>query len=153
MVFDPCPHHITQIVLQAGAIIRALKGLPEEKNITKLYQETAPLFGLPPTQMNSMTANHYPTIEESEKELGAKWIPRKACPKCDAMMILSPICQSCADAEGGKYKTGYKCVACGFVDDKSPLFFSQRLKEMGVEIPEGMKQNIGIKTITDEGLK
>lgn len=153
MVFDPCPHQITQIILKAGAVIRQLKGLPEEKNITLLYNETAPLLGIIPTQMNTVTnGNHYPSIAESVASLGIK-LPMKPCPKCGREMPLAPICRSCKDAEGGKYKTGYKCVACDIVYEKSEKFFTQVLSEMGVSIPSGMKQAMGIKTITDEGLK
>lgn len=161
MVFDPCPHQITQIILKAGAVIRQLKGLSEEKNITLLYNETAPLLGMPPTQMNTGThGNHYPSIAASAASLGkdAKFIiPSKPCPKCGKMTFLLPICQSCKDAEGGKYKSGYKCDenmgGCGFINEKTEEWWSQRLSKMGVEIPNGTKESIGVKTITDEGLK
>lgn len=145
MVFDPCPHQITQIVLKAGAIIRQLKGLPEEKNITILYNETAPLLGIIVVPMDSKTVNHLPSPAEMKDEAGRFVVPRKDCPKCGGIMVLGPICSSCTDAEGGKYKTGYKCEVCQFVDDKNEEFFTQRLSRMGIEIPGGMKQAMGIK--------
>jgi hypothetical protein len=153
MTFDPCPHKITQLVLKSGAIIRQLKGLPEEKNITTLYNETAPLLGISPTVVSSSDADHLPSPGEIRDDLGKFVVPRKDCPKCGGTTVLGPICQSCEDAEGGKYKSGYKCEACQLVDDKTEEFFTQRLTRMGVEVPEGMKQALGIRTLTDEGLK
>lgn len=143
MVFDPCPHQITQIILKAGEVIRQLKGLPEEKNITILYNETAVLLGIPPTQMNTGThGDHYPSIAESTASLGKNaefTIPTKKCPQCGQHSPLSPICQSCKDAEGGKYKTGYSCAACNLVFDKSEKFFVQVLSELGIEMKSGTK--------------
>jgi hypothetical protein len=153
MEFDPCPHKITQIILRAGIIIRELKGLPEEKNVTILYNETAPLLGVAVTQMSSRTADHLPSPAEMKDQFGGFVVPRKPCLKCGGTMVLGPICLSCADAEGGKYKSGYKCEACQFVDDKSKMFFSQRLTSIGIDVPEGIKQSLGIKTLVDDGLK
>jgi len=153
MSFDPCPHRITQLVLRAGAIIRQLKGLPEEKNVTILYNETAPMLGVAIIPMNSRVTNHLPTPGEIRREDGKFVVPRKECPKCGATMVLGPICRSCKDAEEGKYRSGYKCITCQFVDEKTDEFFSQRLSRMGIEVPDGMKETMGIKTLTDEGLK
>ena len=153
MDFDPCPHKITQVVLRAGKIIRQLKGLPEEKNVTTLYNETAPLLGIIPVQMYSTNANHLPSPAEMKGSDGRFIVPRKDCPQCGASMVLSAICPSCKDAEGGKYRSGYKCESCHLVDEKNEMFFSQRLSSMGIEIPTGPKQALGIKTATDEGLK
>ena len=149
MAFDPCPHQITQIVLKAGAIIRQLRGLSEEKNITTLYNETAPLLGIQVEQMKTGThGDHFPSIAESMKALGLD-MPKKPCPKCGAESFLYPICQSCADAEGGKYKTGYRCVACNSVFDKSEKVLSQLVPNL----PSGIKKDLGILTITDKGLE
>jgi len=155
MTFDPCPHQITQLVLKAGAVIRELKGLPEEKNITVLYNETAPLLGIIVVPMDSRTVNHLPSPAEMKDEKGRFVVPRKDCPKCGGAMTmpLGPICPSCKDSEDGIYKSGYKCEVCEYVDEKTDEFFTQRLSRMGVEIPEGMKQAIGIKTLTNDGLK
>lgn len=157
MVFDPCPEQKTQIILKAGAIIRELKGLPEEKNITILYDETAPLLGIIVVPMGSGMVNHLPSPAEMKDDKGNSIVPRKDCPKCGGKMTmpLSSICPSCKDSEGGKYKSGYQCEneGCNFIDEKNGDFLLQRLIKMGVEIPEGMKQAMGIKTITDNGLK
>jgi len=154
MVFDPCPHKITQLVLKAGAIIRQLKGFPEEKNITILYNETAPLLGIVVATMSSKDVDHLPSPAEMKDEAGRFVVPRKDCPKCggNETMFLTALCKSCEDAEGGKFKTAWVCSVCPN-KEKSEKFFTQWLNELGVEIPEGMKQAMGIKTLTDEGLK
>jgi len=153
MTFDPCPHQITQLVIKAGILRRKELGLPEENNITTLYDEMALLLGIVIAQMNSGMVDHLPSPAEMKDETGKFVVPRKDCPKCGGTAVLESICGSCKDAEGGKYKSGYKCEACQFVDDKTEEFFTQRLSRMGIEIPEGMKIALGIKTITDDGLK
>jgi len=158
MTFDPCPEQKTQIILRAGRIIRKLKGLPDERNITVLYNETALLLGIPPQKMNSQMADHLPAPHEMKDEQGRSFIPRKDCPKCGKkdFLVLASICPSCKDSEGGKYHSGWKCIGkdCGFITDKSEMYFTQRLKAEGGEIPQsGSKESLGIKTITDDGLK
>jgi hypothetical protein len=157
MVFDPCPEQKTQIVVKAGILRRRELGLPEEKNITTLYNEMAPLLGIVVASKSSRTVNHLPSPAEMKDEKGEFIIPRKDCPKCGGSMTmpLGPICPSCKDSEGGIYRSGYKCEVktCEYVDDKNEEFFTQRLSRMGVEIPTGPKQAMGIKTITDDGLK
>ena len=166
MVFDPCQHHITQLVLKAGTLIRQLKGLSEEKNITHLYNETAPLLGIAINQMSSKDADHLPSPSEMKKPDGTFLVPRKDCPKCgrEQNMIFGPLCRGCEDAEGGKYKTMWFCgemdgtrqlipgTGCGF-KQRSEKYFIETLDELKVEIPNGMKQSLGIKTFTDDGFK
>jgi len=157
MVFDPCPEKLTQLILKAGTVIRELKGLPEETNITILYNETAPMLGIVVVPLDSRVVNHLPRPDEMRDEDGTFIIPNKPCPKCGKLTFLSSICPGCKDAEGGKYKSGYTCDekngGCGFVDDKMGEWITQRLSRMGVEIQTGSKKSFGIKTITDEGLK
>jgi hypothetical protein len=153
MAFDICQHQINQVIIRAGAAFRKIKGLPEEKNISILLNEAASLLGIPPQLMSSSESDHLPSPGEMKSELGNFIVPRKPCSKCKGEMVLGPICPSCKDAEGGKYKSGYKCEVCQFIDDKSEMFFAQRLSSLGVEIPEGPKQALGIKTLTDKGLE
>jgi hypothetical protein len=150
---NACEHRIRQLVIKVGIQRRKDLGLPEEKNITILYNETAPLFGIMVKQISSRDANHLPSSREMRDEKGRLLVPRKDCPKCSGVMVLGPICPSCADSENGKYHSGYKCEMCQFVDDKNEMFFAQRLTSMGVEVPEGIKQALGIKTLTDKGLE
>ena len=171
MAFDPCPHQIMQIVLKAGAIIRQLKQLPEEKNITVLYKETAPLLGIPVVSMNSKDVDHLPFPGEMKNEAGKFIVPRKDCPQCgkkDSMM-LGPLCLTCEDAKGedgapGKYKSMYQCgekdkdgkivpeTGCGH-KEKLGKFITQVLNELGVDYRSGTKESMGIRTYTDDGLK
>jgi len=154
MAFDPCEHQKTQIVINAAILRRKEIGLPEEMNITNLYNEMAPLLGIIVVPMDSRMTNHLPSPSEMRNEQGNFVVPRKDCPKCGGKetMLLTPLCHSCEDAEGGKFKTAWVCSTCQN-KEKSEKFFTQWLNELSVEIPEGMKQAMGIKTLTDTGLK
>ena len=81
-------------------------------------------------------------------------IPKKDCPECGQKecMNLFPLCATCTDAEGGKYKTKWECFKCNY-KIKSEKFLTQWLNEMGVDFQSGMKADMGIKTATDDGLK
>ncbi len=151
--FDACDHRIRRIVIKAAEEIRRARGLPEEKNVTILFNETAPLLGVVVKEINSRDAPIPQVSEWINKDTGKFIIPRKGCPRCGGAMVLGPICPSCVDSEDGKYKSGYKCELCQFVDDKNEMFFAQRLTGMGVGVPEGVKQTLGIRTLTDKGLE
>lgn len=158
MAFDLCKHQVTQIVLKAGAIIRELKGLPEERNITILYNEMAPLFGIFPVQMNSGEADHLPKLQEVIGNDGMPLVPLQKCHKCgkDSMEIFG-LCPTCEDAKGendepGKYKTKFVCKECGY-SERSEKHMVIWLQEMGVEFGSQTKKELGVKTITDEGVK
>lgn len=157
MAFDACEHKIRQIVIKAAIEMRKIKGEPEEKNITVLFNEVAPILGIMVVPLSSKDVNHLPSPAEMKNENGTFIIPNKPCPKCGKVTFLSSICQSCKDAEEGKYKSGYKCDerngGCGFIDEKTEEWITQRLSRMGVEIPTGRKDSLGIKTITNNGLK
>lgn len=153
MVFDPCPHQITQIVLKAGAVIRQIKGLPEEKNITILYNETAPLLGVAITPMNSQQADHLPAPHEMKKPDGQPVIPLRECLKCgEKAMQIFGLCPTCEDSGGGKYRTKFVCSHCKH-EEKSEKHMVAWLQEMGVDFGNQSKQSLGIKTITDDGIK
>ena len=166
--FDVCKHQITQLIIKAGTVFRKMQNLPEEKNITKLYNEAAPLLGMEPIQMNTaMDGDHLPAPHEMRKLDGSFTVPRKDCPQCGKKesMRLIGICRSCADSEGGKFNSMWYCgeqdpnkmlipaSGCGAKTDKSPKVYTQVAHELGVEIPTGLKADLGIKTMTDDGLK
>ena len=157
MTFDPCPEKITQIVIKAAKLRRKELSLPEEKNITVLYGEMAPLLGIPVVQRNSNMVDHLPSPAEMKDDEGRFIVPNKPCPQCGKITFLNPICQSCDAAEGGKYKSGYTCDkkhgGCGLIDEKTGEWITQRLKRMGMNVPSGTKESLGIKTLTDDGLK
>lgn len=158
MAFDACEHKIRQLVIRAGKEIRKAKGLPEELNVTTLFNETAPMLGVPVIQFSSERhGNHLPAPHEMKKEDGGFIVPRKDCPICNQKqsVILAPLCTGCEDAEGGKYKSVWKCLnpLCKGFKEKSEKAFVQWLNELGIEIPNGPKANFGIRTMTNEGLK
>jgi hypothetical protein len=153
--FDSCEHRIRQLVIKAAQEIRKAKGLPEEKNISTLFDETAPLLGVAVKQISSIDMPRMPfSYELTDNKTGDFVIPRKDCPKCGEKksMVLAPICASCKDAEGGKYKSLWECLKCG-EKEVSEKAFVQWLDELGIDFKSGMKADMGIKTATDEGLK
>jgi hypothetical protein len=155
MVFDPCPHLVTQVVIRAGAIIRELRGLPEEKNITILYNETAPMLGVAPTRMTSREVSKLPAPNETvSPKTNRPIMPKKDCLKCggEKCVILDPLCRSCTDSNHGEFNTIWTCELCGD-KIKSNKFYVQWLNEEVPNWGSAMKQSAGIKTVTDSGLK
>ncbi len=160
MAFDACEHRVRGVVIKTGQLIRQLKGLPEERDVTILFNEAAPLLGIPAIQLSSrQDGNHLPAPHEMKNEKGSFLIPRRDCPQCgrkDGLSLVS-LCPSCTDSEGGEYHTMWTCIdqgaGCGFKMDKSKKFITQVLSEMGVQFGTGTKESLGIKTYTDEGLK
>jgi len=153
MDFDACEHKMRLLLIQFGQYLN-----PEEKDVTKLYRNACNALQIPVVMVNSLVADHLPAPWEMKDEKGEFFVPRKKCPKCgkENSLILASICAACKDSENGKFKSAWKCLdegECGFITEKSEKFFSQRLKEMGREVPNGSKEMLGIKTITDEGLK
>jgi len=156
MKFDVCEHRIRNIAIRAAREIRKAKGLSEEGNVTVLFEWIAPILGIPIVKFNSRMADHLPSPAEIKDYRGEFIIPNKPCPQCGKTTFLGSICQSCEAAEGGKYKSGYTCDekrgGCGLVDDKTDEWISQRLKRIGIKIPDGTKESLGIKTLTNDGL-
>jgi len=154
MSFDRCAHDIKNILIQCGIALREAKGLPEEKNITILYEEALIALNIPYIDTHTGMADHLPSPAEMKDENGKFIIPRRDCPQCGQKesVSLTSICLSCQDAEGGKYKTAWICNVCNF-KEKSEKFLTQWLKEFNIVNPNGFKRDLGIKTLTDQGLK
>jgi len=167
MNFDPCEHKIRQIVIKAAIQRRTDKGEPEEKNITVLFNEMAPLLNIVLVQMNSKIADYLPSPAEMKNESGQFVIPRKDCPKCskEKSFRLDPLCLSCSDSEKGTYKSMWFCgekergtnnlilgSGCGH-KERLIESLAQYCVEHDIEIPIGFKKDTGIQTSTDEGLK
>ena len=152
MPFDPCEATIRPLVIKAAELLREAKGMPEEKNITILYEEIAPLLGLSIKRMSTKDIDHPPTfMDDAKQNPNSPWVI--ICPKCnEKSYVIHPICRGCKDSENGKYKTMFLCFRCNH-KDRSEKPFIKWLNELGIEIPEGMKQRLGIRTVTDEGLK
>jgi len=128
------------------------KKWPDEKNITKLYQMACKDLGVEAKTISTSTASRLPTPEESAKE-DPKSKFSIICPKCSKKSyVLHPLCKSCKDAEGGIYRSAFKCYECGKMErSKEPLvIWMQRL---GIEFGTQSKESLGVRTITDEGVK
>jgi hypothetical protein len=153
MAFNPEIHQIKLIIIKCGEELRKARGLPEEKNITTLYEEASSILGIPTIQTTTQDADHLPAPHEMKKEDGMPMIPLRKCPKCekDAMQIFG-LCPDCEDSEGGKYETKFECSECHY-SEKSEKHMVLWLQEMGVDFGNQSKKELGIKTITDEGLK
>lgn len=158
MTFNPDIHQVKLIIIKCGEALRKAKGLPEEKNITNLYEEASILLGIPTISVTTRDANRIPTPYKMVKENGTPIIPLKKCPKCgqDAMQMFG-LCRTCEDAKGengevGKYKVKFECTKCHFKErSEKPMVIW--LQEMGVDFSNQSKKELGIKTITDTGLK
>jgi len=165
MAFDPEIHKIKDIIVKCGRALREAKGLPEELNISILYEEASLALNLPLIVTTTREANHLPAPYEMVGSNGMPIIPRKDCPQCGRKdgLSLKSICPSCTDSEGGKYHTMYSCeefgsftgkpIGCGFKTEKSEMFMVQRMSELNPNWQSGMKADMGIKTVTDDGLK
>lgn len=154
MDFDACHQQVVLILIRAAELLREAKGLPKEHNITVLYKEVAPLFGMEPVTMNTQThGNHLPAPHEMVNDTGKRVIPLQKCPRCsnDSLEIFA-LCNTCSESEGGKYKTKFSCILCKY-EEKSEKFMTQWLNEWGVEYDVQSKESLGIKTITDDGIK
>ncbi len=167
MTFDLCDHKIRAMVVEFGKVLRKVQGLPEENNITILYQEALKAIGVPEVKITSANANHLPAPHEMKDEKGKLIIPRKDCPQCGRKegLALRSICSSCTDSEGGKYHTMFSCedteidrnqiklIGCGFKTEKSEKMMTQQMDEENPNWRGGMKKDLGIETHTNNGLK
>lgn len=146
---DPCKDKVSRVVVNAGRIIRELKGLPEEKDITALYKEAAPFLGIY-LPGSSKAVDHRapsPRMKEEKRKLN---IPKKDCPSCKEKdcMELFDLCRGCQKVR--KYKTKWQCLKCNF-KEKSEKAYVQWLDELGIDFKPGLKVDLGIKTSMDEG--
>ena len=171
MAFNPEIHKVKEIIIKCGRALREAKGLPEEKNMSILYDEASMALGIPMIETTTGDADHLPAPHEMKNEGGKFIVPRKDCPQCgkkDSMM-LGPLCLTCEDAKGedgapGKYKSMYQCgekdkdgkivpeTGCGY-KERFEKHFVQICNELGVDFKGGTKESMGIRTYTDNGLK
>jgi len=146
---DPYLDLLRLVVISAGEEWREIKGLEPEPDIEKLYRETAARLGIPepppkPVVEPGTGSDHFPSPEKTG--------PFGICPKCgQEKLVIKSLCLGCAKAKEG-YKTEWVCVAegCGY-DEYSKLFLTEAYNKFNIPIPEGMKKQLGIKTVTDTG--
>lgn len=147
MAFDLCEHNIRQIIIKCGKLL-----YPDENDVTVLYQKTCVLLGRRTDLVSSSSVNHLPSPEESAKADPLNKLTT-ICPKCGKRSyVIYGLCKSCKDAENGIYKTMFKCYECQYqVKSKEPIvIWMQRL---GIEFGTQSKESLGVRTITDEGVK
>lgn len=125
---------------------------PQEKNISKLLKMASNTLRLEIKQISSATATHLPSPEESAKQdPGNKF--SFPCPQCNKKtFILRSLCKGCKDSEGGRFKTILKCYECGY-NERSEKPIVLWLQEIGIDFNMTPKKNLGVETITDEGIK
>ncbi len=153
---DICEQKIRQVAIKAAIEIRKAKGLPEERNITRLYEEVAPLLGLSVLQLTTaLNGDHLPAPHEMKNKDGKFVLPGKDCPKCGGKKTVFPtsVCRSCDDWKNG-YRSSWSCIikGCGYKELLTTPF-TELLDEVAPGWKGGMKMEMGIKTVTDEGLK
>jgi len=125
---------------------------PHEKNINKLYEMAAKEMGVEVKIQNTTKANHLPTPQESAKENPHHSLVQ-ICPECGKKAYtLRGLCRSCKDAEGGIYRTMFECFECKHKErSKEPMVVW--LDRLGIDFKTQSKASLGIKTVTDDGLK
>lgn len=155
MSFDEYAHLFKIVMIKAGQEVRRARGLPEEKNISKVYLEMCELVGISPvvTQVSSVPRPKDGTLFFARPSVQRFKAPSKPCPQCGMETCrLLGLCASCKDAEGGKYRSTWKCAQCGY-QEKSPKAITTWLDELGIDFGSQSKKSLGIDIVTDEGVK
>lgn len=181
--FDASHQLIRLITIAAGEKLREARWQDAEPDKDKLFAETIKEFGLdnmaqdgsamptvlPISKMGMnrpMGADHLPSPQEMKDDQGNYVMPRDKCPKCgkEGAIIIHPICPTCEKSEKGKYFTELFCgerdkegvliqgTGCGY-SEVSTKRYSQWLTEKNPNWRGGMKKDLGVKTVTDDGLK
>lgn len=152
--WNACEQRVKTMVIELGKIIREAKGLPPERNITVIYNETMALLNMVPSNFITTpgAASHLPTPEESAREN-----PNNPyvldCPVCgEKSYYFTALCSSCEASEGGKYKVKFECFKCHHTE-KSEEPVVVWLNKLGIDFGTQTKESLGIKTTTDEGVK
>lgn len=156
MTFDEYAHLFKIVMIKAGQEVRKARGLPEEKNVSKVYLEMCELVGIPPvvTKVSSMPRQTEGALVFTRPQVGKRSkAPQRSCPQCGMeTFLLLGLCASCKDAEGGKYRSTWKCAQCGY-QEKSPKAITTWLDELGIDFGSQSKKSLGIDIVTDEGVK
>jgi hypothetical protein len=146
------PFNLNDHTTRQKILVHARLKWPDEKNINKLCEMGAKDLGLTLVKITSITATHLPTPEETARE-NPKSRFLLECPNCKKKSyLLKDLCRKCKESEGGKYKTMLKCFECGY-ETKSDKPLVIRLQEMGIDFGSISKKDLGIETITDNGVK
>jgi hypothetical protein len=159
--FDPYPHLIKQIILAFGKIL-----YPEEQDLTVVYEKARQRIGLDPIVTSTSapvagtTSNQGATAavgQDAQRMLNlarSREIDYK-CPNssCTSQkVILMDVCPSCKESEGGQYLSAVECPVCHTREKfRKPMVVW--FKELGIDFGTQTKRSLGIRTLTDEGVK
>ena len=130
-------------------ISAAQKLFPEEKNISTLLKKYFEPHNITPPRFSNTGTRRPPTVQDSMTEKGHLI----QCPQCKAFTLkLFALCHSCKESERGAYKTKLQCDACGYTQ-RSPKNVIEWLTIFRVDFNSQSKKSLGIKTVTDDGVK
>ena len=151
MAWDACKHLLKMVIINAERECQRLEKKSNEPNITLLYEAGSRRFGVDYIETNSRDdAKKLPGPYDNESE---SRMPILKCPGCGKWSFkLYGICGGCKDSEDGKYHSAWKCDHCDYIE-KTEKFQTQILNELGVDFGNVPKAKLGIRTITDEGIK
>lgn len=131
--------------LNLGLIRRGRILFPDERNLTALIKKTSALLGIPIQLLTSASPVH--------PQIPHKFKPFFKCPRCGIQKLsITDICRSCKEPDHGKYNSILSCSACGLTE-KSLKHVVTLLQELGHDFSSIRKEDLGIRTLTDEGLK
>lgn len=79
--------------------------------------------------------------------------PFYKCPWCGLRgLVIYDLCKKCKQSEEGKYKTKLQCIKCG-KEELRQDYAVKVMTDLKIDFTPGPKRDLGIKTITDEGIK
>jgi len=135
-----CTQYINSILIRCGGVL-----LPDEKNISVLLKYAGDKLMINPGRILSYGKREFVLNED----VG----PLFKCSKCgEQKLVINSLCGTCKASQKGKFKSQVVCRGCGFTE-VSVKFITEWYKEFGFEFKGGSKKELGIKTLTDEGLK
>jgi hypothetical protein len=158
--FDPYPHLIKQIILAFGKIL-----YPEEQDLTVVYEKARQRIGMDPivTSTSAPVAGTISnqgvtaTVEQDAQRmlnLARSMEIEYKCPNpnCNSQkVILMDLCRNCKDGQAG-YRSAIECPVC-HTREKFDKPIAVWLKELGIDFGMQSKRSLGIRTLTDEGVK
>lgn len=140
MNFDICSHNLNRLLIIIGK-----EKFPNIKDDTEAMMAASLAYGIPFQKQVSSKGNKLPGIEETG--------PFFICPNCkEKGLVIYGLCKTCADAEQGKFQAKLVCKLCGH-EEKSRKHIVTLFHEFGFDFKNGTKKELGIKTITDDGVK
>ncbi len=139
--FDPIPHLVNMIIIRCGEKLRRARGQEEERDLTKLYQETATELGLAqiqtatiPRKGDPVESTRGPDGSQTNPLVSNKPVTSRKCPKCKGTTFeVFGVRPSAEESEGGKYLSIFECTACHYSEKSSkPMIEWMRMLSTGL---------------------